>query len=228
MNEFSRTESLIGADNLNKIKNSKVLVIGLGGVGSSAVETLARSGVENIILVDYDKVDITNINRQLIALHSTIGEYKTDVFESRIKDINPNCNVVKINKKIDSSNIAELFEYDFDYIIDACDTVETKKLLIKMSHDKDIDLISCMGTAKKLDPTKLVVTDIRKTSYDKLAKILRKWIIDEKINYKVMVVSSTEEVIKTEDKILASMAFVPNSAGILCAKYVIDKILSKS
>ena len=225
MNEFSRTESLIGTDNLNKIKSSKVLVIGLGGVGGSAVETLVRSGVENIILVDYDKVDITNINRQVIALHSTIGEYKTDVFESRIKDINPNCNVIKINKKIDSSNIDELFSYDIDYIIDACDTVETKKLLITKSHDKNINLISSMGTAKKLDPTKLVVTDIRKTSYDKLAKVLRKWVIDEKINYKVMVVSSTEEVIKTDDNLLASMSFVPNTAGILCAKYVIDKIL---
>ena len=228
MNEFSRTESLIGADNLNKIKNSKVLVIGLGGVGSSAVETLVRSGVENIILVDYDKVDITNINRQLIALHSTIGKYKTDVMESRIKDINPNCNVIKINKKIDSSNIDELFNYDIDYIVDACDTVETKKLLIKISHDKNIDIISSMGTAKKLDPTKLYITDIRKTSYDKLAKVLRKWVIDEKINYKVMVVSSTEEVIKIEDNILASMSFVPNTAGILCAKYVIGKILSKN
>jgi len=227
MNEFSRTESLIGTDNLNKIKNSKVLVIGLGGVGSSAVETLVRSGVENIILVDYDKVDITNINRQFIALHSTIGEYKTDVFENRIKDINPKCNVVKINKRIDSSNIDEIFYYDLDYIIDACDTVETKKLLIKISHDKNIGLISCMGTAKKLDPTKLCITDIRKTSYDRLAKILRKWVIDEKINYKVMVVSSTEEVIKTDDNVLASMSFVPNTAGILCAKYVIDKILSK-
>lgn len=228
MREFSRTESLIGTLNLNKIKNSKVLVIGLGGVGGSAVETLARSGVENIILVDYDKVDITNINRQVIALHSTIGEYKTNVFESRIKDINPNCNVVKINKLIDSSNIDEIFEYDFDYIIDACDTIETKKLLIQKSHDKNIDLISSMGTAKKLDPTKLTITDIRKTSYDKLAKILRKWVIDEKINYKIKVVSSTEEVIKTEDNILASMSFVPNSAGILCAKYIIDKILSKN
>jgi len=227
MNEFSRSESLIGTDNLNKIKNSKVLVIGLGGVGSSAVETLVRSGVENIILVDYDKVDITNINRQLIALHSTIDEYKTDVFEKRIKDINPNCNVVKINKRIDNSNIDEIFNYDLDYIIDACDTVETKKLLIKISHDKNINLISCMGTAKKLDPTKLYITDIRKTSYDKLAKVLRKWVIDEKINYKVMVVSSSEEVIKTDDNILASMSFVPNTAGILCAKYVIDRILGE-
>jgi len=228
MNEFSRTESLIGNDNLNKIKNSKVLVIGLGGVGGSAVETLARSGIENIILVDYDKVDITNINRQIIALHSTIDKYKTDVFESRIKDINPNCNIIKINKLIDSSNVDELFSYDIDYIIDACDTVETKKILIQKSHDNNIDIISSMGTAKKLDPTKLTTTDIRKTSYDKLAKVLRKWVIDEKINYKVMVVSSTEEVIKTEDNVLASMSFVPNSAGILCAKYVIDKILSKN
>lgn len=228
MNEFSRTESLIGISNLNKIKSSKVLVIGLGGVGSSAVETLVRSGIENIILIDYDKVDITNINRQLIAFHSTIGKYKTDVMESKIKDINPNCNIIKINKLIDSSNIDEIFQYDFNFIVDACDTIETKQLLIQKSHEKNIDLISSMGTARKLDPTKLAITEIRKTSYDKLAKRLRKWVIDNKINYKIMVVSSTEEVIKTEDNVLASMSFVPNSAGILCAKYIIDKILSKN
>lgn len=228
MNEFSRTESLIGTDNLNKIKNAKVLVIGLGGVGSSAVEILIRSGVENIIIVDYDKVDITNINRQIIALHSTIGKYKTDLIENRIKDINPNCNVIKINKLIDNSNIDEILKYDIEYIIDACDTVETKKLLIKNAYEKNIEIISSMGTAKKLDPTKLSITDIRKTSYDKLAKVIRKWVIDEKINYKIMVVSSCEEVIKTENNILGSMSFVPNYAGILCAKYIVDKILNKN
>lgn len=228
MNEFSRTEKLIGENNLNRIKKSKVLVIGLGGVGASAVETLVRNGVENIILVDYDKVDITNINRQIIALHSTIGKFKTDVMEQRIKDINTNCNVIKINKLIDSSNIDDVFKYDFDYIIDACDTIDTKKMLIQEAQKREITIISSMGTAKKLDPTKLTVTDIRKTSYDKIAKILRKWVVNEKIKYKIMVVSSTEPIIKSEDNTLASMSFVPNTAGILCAKYIVDKILIKN
>lgn len=226
MNEFSRIESLIGIESLNKIKNTTVLIIGLGGVGGSAAETIVRNGVENIILVDYDVIDITNINRQIIALHSTLGKYKTDVMEKRIKDINPKCNVMKINKLIDKTNIEELFNYNINYIIDACDTIETKKLLIKYSIEKNIGIISSMGTAKKIDPTKLTITDIRKTSYDRIAKIMRKWIVDEKIKNKVDVVSSTEQIIKNEDKILASMSFVPNIAGIMCAKYVIDKVLN--
>ena len=226
MNEFSRIESLIGTDNLKKIKSKTVLVIGLGGVGGSAVETLVRNGISNIIIVDYDIVDITNINRQVIAFHSTIGKNKTAVLEAKIKDINPNCNVIKINKLINNTNIDELFEYDIDYIIDACDDMETKKLLIKKSIEKNIKLISCMGTAKKIDPTKLKITELRKTTYDKIAKILRKWAIDEKINKKIMVVSSDEEIIKTDDnKTLASMSFVPNVAGILCANYIIREII---
>lgn len=225
MNEFSRCESLIGTNMLNKIKSKSVLVIGLGGVGGYAVETLVRCGVENIILVDLDKIDITNINRQIIALHSTIGKNKTDIFLNRIKDINPNCNVKIINKFIDKENIYELFENNIDYIIDACDTVETKKLIIKNSLNRNIKFISCMGTARKLDPTKLKITDIRKTSYDKLAKILRKWVNDEKINSKIYVVSSDEEIMKIDNETLGSMSFVPNVAGIMCAKYVIDDIV---
>lgn len=228
MNEFSRIESLIGIDNLNNIKSKTVLVIGLGGVGGIAATTLVRSGINNIIIVDYDKVDITNINRQVIAFNNTIGEYKVDVLENMLKKINPLCNIVKICKKIDDSNIDELFKYEIDFIIDACDTVSTKKLLIKKSIEKNIDLISCMGTAKKLDPTKLQITDIRKTSYDKLAKIIRDFVRKERINSKVMVVSSTEEIIKTDDNVLGSMSFVPNVAGIMCAKYVIDKIIDIS
>jgi len=226
MNEFSRIESLIGVENLEKIKSKTVLVIGIGGVGGSAIETLVRNGISNIIIVDFDIVDITNINRQVIAFHSTIGKYKTDVLESKIKDINKECNVIKINKKVDSTNIDELFKYDIDYIIDACDDMDTKKLLIKKAIEKNIKLISCMGTAKKLDPTRLKITELSKTSYDKIAKILRKWAIEEKISKKIMVVSSDEEIIKTDDnKVLASMSFVPNVAGILCANYVINEII---
>ncbi len=226
MNEFSRIESLIGIDKLNLIKNKTVLVIGLGGVGGYSVETLVRCGIENIIIVDYDKVDITNINRQIIALHSTLNKNKTEVFLSRIKDINPKCSVKIINELINKDNIDLLFENNIDYIIDACDTIETKKLLIKKSIEKNIKLISCMGTAKKIDPTRLKITTLDKTSYDKIAKILRVWTKDENINKKIMVVSSDEEIIDVKSKELASMSFVPNVAGILCAKYVIDDIVN--
>lgn len=226
MNEFSRCEVLIGIDKLNKIKEKTVLIIGLGGVGGYALETLIRNGIQNIILVDFDKIDITNINRQIIALHSTINKNKTEVFFSRIKDINPKCDVKIINDFINKDNIDNLFKYNIDYVIDACDTVETKKLIIKSCLDKNIKFISCMGTAKKINPTKLKIMDIRKTNYDKLAKIIRKWVKDEKINKKIYVVSSDEKIIETNDKkVLGSMSFVPNTAGILCAKYVIDDII---
>ena len=228
MNEFSRCEILIGKEKLELIKTKTVLVIGLGGVGGYAIESLVRNGIENIILCDYDRIDITNINRQVIALHSTIGEDKTKVFLNRIKDINPNCRVKIINEFIDKDNINNIFMENIDYVIDACDTIETKKEIIKICLDKNIKFISCMGTAKKLDPTRLKITDLRNTNYDKIAKILRKWVKDEKIKGKINVVSSSEEVIKTSDnKKLGSMSFVPNTAGILCAKYVIDDIIFK-
>lgn len=223
---FDRIESLIGIDNVEKIKKAKVLVVGLGGVGGSALESLVRSGVENITIVDFDVLDKTNLNRQIIALNSTIGMKKTEVFYNRIMDINPNCKVKVIEAFIDESNIDKIFD-DIEYVIDACDTINTKKLIIKNCLDKKIKFISCMGTAKKLDPERLQITDIRKTSYDKLAKIIRKWITDNKINKKIPVVSSTEKIIENKDnsKSLASMCFVPNTAGILCSKYIIDEIL---
>lgn len=223
---FDRIESLIGIDNVEKIKKAKVLVVGLGGVGGSALESLVRSGVENITIVDFDVLDKTNLNRQIIALNSTIGMKKTEVFYNRIMDINPNCKVKVIDAFIDESNIDKIFD-DIEYVIDACDTINTKKLIIKNCLDKKIKFISCMGTAKKLDPERLQITDIRKTSYDKLAKIIRKWITDNKINKKIPVVSSTEKIIENKDnsKSLASMCFVPNTAGILCSKYIIDEIL---
>ena len=158
-----------------------------------------------------------------------LNKNKTDIFFNRIKDINPNCNVVIINKFIDENNIDNLFENQIDYVIDACDTVDTKKLIIKKCLDNKIKFISCMGTAKKLDPTKLEVVDIRKTSYDKLAKIIRKWVKDEEIKDKIFVVSSKEKVIDNFEntKVLGSMSFVPNIAGILCAKYIIDDVISE-
>lgn len=227
MHEFSRIETLIGKDKLLKIKNTTVMVIGLGGVGGYAVETLIRNGIENIILVDFDNVDITNINRQIIALHSTINENKTKVFYDRIKDINSSCNIKIISSFIDKNNIDELFENKIDFVIDACDTIDTKKLIIKYCLNKNIKFISCMGTARKMDPTKLEIVDIRKTSYDKLAKIIRKWVNDEKIKDKIYVVSSNEKIMDNSDNsnTLGSMSFVPNVAGILCAKYVIDNII---
>ena len=224
---FDRIELLIGKDNLDKIKKSKVLVIGLGGVGGYAVSSLIRSGIENIIIVDFDKIDITNLNRQLIANNNNIGKLKTDEMEKYILSINNNCNITKLNIKLNLSNIDKLFEYKFDYLIDCCDTIEVKEELIKRCLDKNITMISSMGTGNKLNPLDLEVIDIRKTSYDPIAKRIRKYLRDNHINKKVMVVSSKEKRDKFEGSI-PSMIFVPAVSGILCANYIIKEIINKS
>lgn len=220
---FERTISLIGNENFNKIKEKTILIVGLGGVGGYATEALVRSGIHNLILIDHDKVDITNINRQIIATNNNIDNNKVNEFKKRILEINPNCNVTIHKLFLDRNNYSILDNYQIDYIIDCCDSVDTKKLLIDYSLNKNIKLISSMGTANKLDPTKLTITDIRKTSYDPLAKILRKYINDLKTNKKIMVVSSTEQPLKREN--LSTLIFVPATAGLLCANYVIKDII---
>lgn len=226
MHELSRFESLIGKENLELIKNKKILIIGLGGVGSYALEAIVRSGINNLIIIDKDIIDITNLNRQLMALKSNIGKYKTDVFESRIKDINKNACITKITKEIKEEDIDDLIRLNPDYIIDACDTLSVKKELIRKSIKNNIKLISCMGMGNKLNPSLISITDIRKTSYDPLAKSIRKMVKDEKINKKIMVVSSIEKPIKSN--VISSNSFVPATAGLLCASYVINDILKES
>ena len=220
MEELNRLKLLIDEEGINKLSKLKVLIIGLGGVGSYAVEALSRSGINNLIIVDKDTIDITNLNRQLMTLHSNIGKYKTDVIESRIKDINPNCNVIKITKEIDDKNIKELIDLKPDYIIDACDTLIVKKELIRLSLKNDFKLISSMGTGNRMIP-KFEIMDLRKTNYDPIAKILRKMVKDEKINKKILVVSSNEKPIR-KGKVIGSNSFVPATAGLLLASYVIN------
>ncbi|MGN0974129.1 MAG: ThiF family adenylyltransferase [Bacilli bacterium] len=221
---FERIELLLGKESLEILKSKKVLVIGLGGVGGYVVESLVRSGIENITLVDYDKVDMTNINRQIIALNSNIGKYKTDLFKERILDINPNCKVTIKNIFLTETNTEEVID-DFDFIIDACDTVNTKKSIIKACIKKNIKFISSMGTGKKIDPTKLEIIDIRKTSYDPLAKIIRKFIREEQIKEKIMVLTSKEVPLKVNSKVIPSAIFVPASAGLLIGSYVVKELL---
>ena len=223
MKQLERLELLVGDNNIEKIQNTKVLVLGLGGVGSYAVEALVRSGIGSIILVDFDTIDITNLNRQLMTSHKNIGSLKTETLKSRILDINPNCNVEVINEKITSETVSKLFELKPDYIVDACDTIEVKKKLILECKKNNIKLISSMGTGNKFDPSRLKIMDIRKTSYDPIAKILRKFITENKINYKVMVICSDEKPLKISNPI-GSNAFVPASAGLLCASFIINDI----
>lgn len=225
--KFSRLEKVIGSDNVNDLSKKSVLVLGVGGVGGYVVEALARSNIGTLILVDYDKVEESNINRQIIALNSTIGRSKVDVLEERIKDINSGCKVIKIDKFIDNNNFNELFDNNIDYFVDACDTVLVKKLVIKECLKRNIPFISSMGTGNKLDPSKLEIIDIRKTINDPLARLLRKFVKDEKINKKIMVLSSKELPIKTGERTPGSSAFVPSSAGLLIASYIVRSFIDK-
>lgn len=219
---LDRLELLIGKDNINKIKNTRVLLVGIGGVGGYTLETLVRSGIENITIIDYDIVDITNLNRQILTDTTNIGEYKVDVAYNRYKKINPNININKLNIKLTKDNFNIINIKDYDYVIDACDTISTKELLINECINNNIKIISSMGTAKKMDASKLCITTLDKTKYDKLAKVLRHN-IDKKIQRKVIVVSSIEEVINTNG--LGSNAFVPSIAGILITNYIINDIV---
>ena len=213
-------------EKIKDVLQTKVLVLGLGGVGSYAVEALVRSGVCNLVLVDYDRIDISNLNRQLMTYHSNINLLKTEALLERIKLINPSCKVEVISKKIDLDNIRELYNKGVQYIIDACDTIDVKKQLVLDCKKRNIKLISCMGTGNKFDPSRFKITDIRKTSYDPIAKILRKFVIENKINYKVMVVCSDEAPLKISNPI-GSNAYVPATAGLLCASFVINDILNE-
>ena len=224
---FDRVISLIGQDKFEKIQNKKVLIIGVGGVGGYALESLVRSGVNNIDIIDYDTIDITNLNRQIITTSENIGLIKIEEAKTRACIINPKININSYKECLNNSNLDKYLNNNYDYIIDACDDVTVKVELMKKSINANFKLISCMGTAKKLNPMCLSITTLDKTNYDKLAKIIRKKIKDLNINLKkINVVSSSEKIIDCE--ILGSMIFVPATAGILCAKFVIDDILKNS
>ena len=227
MHRFVRFEKLVGTDALNYLSTKTVLVLGVGGVGGYVVEGLVRSGVGRIIVIDKDVVDETNLNRQIIALESTIGEKKVDVIEKRIRDIKSAVIVQKLDKFIDKDNLNEIFQYDFDYLVDACDTVSTKLAIIDRCLGEKRKFISSMGTGNKLDPSMLEIVDIRKTVNDPLARIVRKHVKDKKINDKVMVLSSRELPIKTGNRTPGSSSFVPSSAGLLIASYIVRQFISE-
>lgn len=222
---FDRVISLIGNDKFVNLQNTKVLIVGCGGVGGYAFETLVRSGIGNIDLIDFDDIDVSNLNRQVITSQSNIGLSKVEETKKRALLINPNLNISTYKMFLDDSNIDKILNNNYDYIIDACDSVNTKIELMKKSVTGKFKLISSMGTAKKMNPTKLSITTLDKTNYDPLAKVLRKKIKDLKINKKMYVVSSDEAAIKCD--VLGSFMMVPASAGILCAKFVIDDVLKK-
>lgn len=228
MNEFSRTEMLIGADKLDLLKKSSVAVFGIGGVGSYTIEALARCGIGKIMIIDNDTVSITNINRQIIALHSTIGKYKTDIMKDRIHDINPACDVITSNvfyTKYDDVNIE-----GFDYIVDAIDSVSSKLTLISHSKDLNIPIISSMGTGNKLDSTRFKITDIKKTSVCPLARVMRRELKARGIDSLKVLFSDEAPITQNNNTaerkpIPASISFVPSVAGLLIAGEVVKDLI---
>lgn len=233
-NEFSRTELLIGEEGLHRLKKSTVMVLGVGGVGSHCIEALARSGVGRLILVDNDTVSLTNINRQSIAYHSTIGQYKTQVMKERIRDICPQTEVVTYEMFVLPENMDAFFEERPDYIVDAIDTVTAKLALVERAKADEIPIISCMGTGNKLHAEMFEITDISKTSVCPLCKVMRKELKARGI-YHLKVLYSKEKPVDTsgrdsgEEKgqrrsIPGSVSFVPPVAGLLIAGEVIRDI----
>lgn len=235
LHSYSRMELLIGEEGVEILQSAKVAVFGIGGVGSYVVEALARCGIGSLVLVDPDKVSRTNLNRQLIALHSTIGKAKTEAAKQRIYDIDPDI-LVHTYETFYQKDTADLFDYrSYDYIVDAVDTVSAKLLLIEKAKAYEIPVISCMGTGNKLDPGKFEITDISKTSVCPLAKVMRTELRKRKIR-KVKVLYSKEEPIKNQEyqetkgitgrPVPGSISFVPAVAGLLIAGEVVRDLLA--
>ncbi|MCD8370176.1 MAG: tRNA threonylcarbamoyladenosine dehydratase [Clostridiales bacterium] len=238
LNQFSRTERLLGRENMERLKNAKVAVFGIGGVGGYTVEALARSGVGTLILVDHDRVSLTNINRQIYATHKTIGRYKVDVAEERILDINPAANVVKY-QTFYTPETAEQFDFsEYDYVVDAIDTVTGKIELVSRAQAAATPIISSMGAGNKLDPTAFRVADIYETSVCPLAKVMRRELKKRGIPRLKVVYSQEKPLAPIEDtadacpadddppsaarrQVPGSTAFVPSVAGLILAGEVI-------
>jgi len=228
-----RTAMLIGEVGVDKLRSSSVLLFGVGGVGSFAAEALARAGVGYIGLCDNDMVSASNINRQLVALNSTVGKLKVDVMRVRIADISPDTKVTVYPCFFSAETAGEFCFEDYDYIVDAIDTVTSKLLIIKTAKDKNIPVISCMGTGNKLDPTALTVTDIKKTSGCPLARVMRRELKNLGID-SLKVIYSTEQPIKplfqpesddAKRSVPGSVSFVPSAAGLIAAGEVIKDII---
>lgn len=220
--QFSRTELLIGKDRIEKLKNAKVAIFGIGGVGSFVVEALARVGIGHIVLIDKDNIDITNINRQIHATHTTIGKPKIEVMKQRILDINPESKIEIYNPKDLDFPEEEIIDESFTYVVDAVDTVTSKLKFIEQANKVRVPIISAMGTGNKLEPSKFEVSDIYKTSVCPLCKVMRKELKKRNIEH-LKVVYSKEEPVKNGE-IIGSISFVPSVAGLIIAREVVKDI----
>ena len=232
LNEFCRTELLVGEEGINKLHNSKVIVFGIGGVGSFVVEALTRAGVGNLILVDNDTICISNLNRQIHATQATVGMIKVEAMKERVISINPKCNVEAKQVFITADNISEIIPSDVDYVVDAIDTVTSKLALAEYCYKNNINIISSMGTGNKIDPTQFRVSDVFKTKVCPLAKVMRYEL--RKRGVKKLKVVYSEEMPMTPDKGRAvpsqkrqtpgSISFVPPVAGMIIGGEVIKDL----
>lgn len=232
LNEFCRTELLIGEEGIEKLHNSKVIVFGIGGVGSFVVEALTRAGVGNLILVDNDTICISNLNRQIHATQVTVGNVKVEAMKARVLSINPNCNVEAKQEFITADNIQEIIPEDIDYVVDAIDTVTSKLALAEYCYKNDIKLIASMGTGNKMDPTQFRVTDVFNTKVCPLAKVMRTEL--RKRGVKKLKVVYSEEIPMVPNKGRAvpsqkrqtpgSISFVPPVAGMIIGGEVIKDL----
>ncbi|WP_144511175.1 ThiF family adenylyltransferase [Bacillus sp. FJAT-22090] len=242
LHQFSRNELSVGTEGVDLIRNTTVAILGVGGVGSFAAEACARSGVGRIILVDKDNVDITNINRQLVAYMSTIGRSKSEVMKERIADINPECEVIDMHMFYTEETYEQFFAMNIDYVIDASDTIIYKVHLMKECLKRGIKIISSMGAANKTDPTRFQIADISKTHTDPIARVIRtKLRKEDHITKGIPVVFSDESPIVVREDVVetvgkpdaairkakmppSSNAFVPSTVGLICASWVINDI----
>ena len=222
---YERIINLIGEDNFQKIQNTKILLVGVGGVGSFAYTSLIRSGFLDITIIDHDKVEITNLNRQLVADLSTINKSKVDVAKAMASLINKGIKIKAVEMFLDKDNINNL-DKDFDFIIDACDSLNTKLELIKFAYQNNIKIISSMGMGNRVDASKIKITTLDKTNNDPLARNLRKLVRDNNLNMKVPVVCSEEVSIKRRE--VNSMITSPGIAGLLITNYIINEIIKVS
>lgn len=243
LHQFSRNELAIGIEGVNRMKDKTVAILGVGGVGSFAAEACARSGIGRIILIDKDTVDITNINRQLVAYLSTVGRSKTEVMKERILDINKECEVISLHMWYTEETAEEFFSYEPDYVIDASDTISYKVHLAQECIKRHVKIISCMGAANKMDPTRLQIADISKTHTDPLAKVMRIRLRKAGIRKGLPVVFTDESPVVIREEVAATVgtpeapirkaemppasnAFVPSTAGLICASWVINDIVA--
>ncbi|WP_300381287.1 tRNA threonylcarbamoyladenosine dehydratase [Clostridium sp.] len=242
-NPLSRTELLVGPEGIEKLKNAKVMVFGVGGVGSFVVESLARTGIGTLILVDNDTVDITNLNRQVLATHDTVDRVKVDVMKERILSVNKDCNVITHEIFVTKDNVSEIVPLDIDYVVDAIDTITAKLYLAKFCYDNNIKIISSMGTGNKMDPTQFKVTDVYKTKVCPLAKVMRYELkrlgvkklkvvySEEKARIPYFIEGISKEVSDPGEKVIGkrsipgSIGFVPPVAGMILASQVVRYLI---